>query len=79
MGGLLSKILIFSALFMGSCCRHKVKVQSYSVVKTWQKKNISIHDYISPKFLALLSNNDTVPCTTNTRVGDVIVYKYITK
>jgi hypothetical protein len=79
MVGLLSKTLLFCLLFLTSCCRYKVKVQSYSVVKTWQKKNISIHDYISPKFLALLSNNDTVPCTTNTRVGDVIVYKYITK
>lgn len=57
----------------------EVKVENFVVQKVWTEK-ISINPTeIRTKCLALLSNNDTVPCTTNTRVGDVIVYKYITK
>lgn len=73
------KYLLFLTIILGSCCNRKTTVQSYSVVKVWKEKNTSELTKISPKFIALLSNNDTVSCTTNTRIGDVIVYKYITK
>lgn len=70
------KYLLLLGIFLGSCCNRKVTVQSYSVIKTWQEKNINVLSEISPKYLALLSNNDTIPCTTNTRIGEVVVYKY---
>jgi len=72
------KLLLILGLLVSGCCQKKVKVQSYAVVKTWEKNNVSIHNEISPNFLALLSNNDTVPCTSFTRIGDTVTYKYYT-
>jgi hypothetical protein len=69
------KYLLLLSIVLGSCCNRKTAVQSYTVVKVWQEKNVSEVTKISPKFLALLSNKDTVPCLKTTKVGDKICYK----
>lgn len=69
------KYLLLLSVFLGSCCNRKTAVQSYTVVKVWQEKNVKVLSEISPKFLALLSNKDTVPCLKTTKPGDKICYK----
>lgn len=56
-----------------------VTVEGYVITKVWKKKAYSIHDEMSPRFQALLDNNDTVPCSSNNRVGDSVFYKFYTK
>jgi hypothetical protein len=70
------KYLLLLSIILGSCCNRKATIQSYSVIKTWQEKNVGVLSEISPKYLALLSNNDTIPCTKNVKIGDKICYHY---
>jgi hypothetical protein len=56
-----------------------VTMTGYVITKVWKKKAYSIHDEMSPRFQALLDNNDTVPCSSNNRVGDSVFYKFYIK
>ena len=55
----------------------QVEVQKHQVVRVYKNRPASIHEEISPRYSAILTNGDTVSCTQNTRVGDTITYKFI--
>ena len=54
-----------------------VKQEGFEIVKTWKVCPISVHDEISPKYRALLSNGDTILCSSVARVGDSVYYQYV--
>jgi hypothetical protein len=69
-------LLLVSTLF--SCRESKVEhCDAYAVIKTWKVRPVSIHDEITPKYQAVLSNGDTIPCDNYTKAGDTIYYTYI--
>jgi len=75
------KILIISLLLIGvlaSGCTQQApsKIEKHLVVKVFIKRPVSVHDQISPRFYAVLDNEDTVPVGPRTRAGDTITYKY---
>jgi spore germination protein YaaH len=44
----------------------------------WKKPIVGVDDQITPmRYLARLSNGDTVPVANTTRIGDSIQYKFI--
>jgi hypothetical protein len=73
-------IILAGAIMFTSCETRKpesIVIKKFAVVKTYRVQPISIHDEMSPRWKAVLSNTDTVPCTGHTRVGDSITYKFI--
>lgn len=52
------------------------RVENHKVIEIIRFAPRSIHDEISPKTKAVLSNGDTVPCTSYRQVGDIITYIY---
>ena len=73
------KLYTIAALIIltASCKNPKIDhCDAYSVVGVWKERPVSIHDEMSPKYKAALSNGDTVVCHSNTHVGDTIYYTY---
>ena len=61
---------------------HKAVVackKSYSVVKVYKADPTNVHQEISPRYIAILSNLDTITCNRNTRVGDSVIFMYYKK
>jgi len=70
--------ITLSIMTLVACGSSKVDhCDAYSVIKTWKERPINIHDEMSPKYKAVLSNGDTIPCDSYTQVGDTIYYTYI--
>jgi hypothetical protein len=73
------KYLISFALILVGCqmkARKIDHVEKHVITEIIRKNPVSIHDEISPRFRAVLSNGDTVPCTDYRQVGDTITYIY---
>jgi len=71
-------LYIFAILTLFACSTGKVDhCDAYAVTQTWKERPVSIHDEMTPKYKAVLSNGDTIPCSANTSVGDTIYYTYI--
>jgi hypothetical protein len=52
-------------------------VEKHTVLEVFKIKPVSVTDYLSPRYCAILENCDTVPIGASTRIGDTITYKYI--
>jgi len=78
MRALLFYAAVFLSLLMTSCddVDKKVVEQKHAIVKTFKLAPIGVHDEISPKYRAVLSNGDTVPITSLEKPGDTITYQY---
>ena len=73
------KYLMVLALVLIGCqmkARKIDHVEKHVITEIIRKTPISIHDEISPRFRAVLSNGDTVPCADYRQVGDTITYIY---
>ena len=73
------KILILLAI-VSSCNQptiEKVTLEKHIVVKVFKQAPIGVHEYLSPKYYAILENGDTLPVGARTQIGDTITYKYI--
>ena len=70
-------ILILSLPLTG-CLTEPVGVEEerHTIVEVFKLAPVSIHDEISPRYRAVLSNGDTIPVAQFERVGDTITYKY---
>jgi hypothetical protein len=71
---------IFSILLLISCSSNIVTqeiLEGHRILKVWKKEPVSIHDEVSPKYRALLSNGDTVPCSKQANVGDSVYYRRV--
>ena len=65
-------------LILIGCSEPKdVEVQKFVIKDIWTEKSSLNPSDIRTKFIALLSNGDTISCTVNTKVGDTIYYNYI--
>ena len=77
----MKRLLIIAGIIVLAGCEpsqpKEVIIQKFKIVKVYQKKPVSIHDEISPKWRAVLSNGDTVVCGSNSQVGDSITYEFI--
>lgn len=51
-------------------------IEKHTIVKIFRINPTSVHEQISPRIRAILSNGDTVPCTNYRQVGDTITYIY---
>ena len=68
-------------LFVTSCKQPTVKsveIQKMTIVSVWKVPAVSVHDKISPRYEARLSNGDTVPVSAMASIGDTICYQIIT-
>ena len=54
----------------------KDKQEAHVIVKVWWVPPVNVHQEMSPRYKALLSNGDTVPCSPQARIGDTVYYKY---
>lgn len=54
----------------------KNKQESHVIVKIWWSPSLDFYNNGTPRYKALLSNGDTVPCSPEAREGDTIYYKY---
>lgn len=54
----------------------KDKQEAHVIMKVWWVPPANFHQEMSPRYNALLSNGDTVPCSPQARVGDTVYYKY---
>ena len=81
MAGLLNNSRIFLILLVSlvGCTTTVTKEESFVIVDTWQEYPVSVHQEISPRNKALLNNGDTVPCSSNAKIGDTVYYKYCKK
>lgn len=73
---------IFVILLLVSCSSHTDKqeiLEGHMITKIWKKQPVGVHEEISPKYRALLSNGDTVPCSKYAHVGDSVYYRRIIK
>jgi hypothetical protein len=73
---------IFVILILASCSSNTVRqeiLEGHMIMKIWKKQPANIHEEISPKYRALLSNGDTVPCSKSAHVGDSMYYRRIIK
>ncbi len=53
--------------------------KSYGIVRVYKANPTNIHQEISPRYIAILSNLDTITCNKNTRVGDSVIFMYYKK
>lgn len=73
-------LLIVCAIGLAACEIKEpecVAIERFKVIEVYKKRPISVHDEINPSWNAVLSNGDTVPCSSYTQVGDSITYKFI--
>lgn len=73
---------IFVILLLASCSSNTVTqeiLEGHMIVKVWKKEPVGIHEEVSPKYRALLSNGDTVPCSKSAHIGDSVYYRRIIK
>lgn len=71
--------LLIVALLVTSCGYKKpeaTRIEKYTVVRTFKKTPISIHDEMSPRYRAVLTNGDTVACGERCKSGDTITFEY---
>lgn len=77
------KIVALSYIFvilLLSCSSHSEQtevLEGHMIIKIWKKQPVNVHEEISPKYRALLSNGDTVPCPKTAHVGDSIYYRRV--
>lgn len=50
--------------------------KSYGIVRVYKANPTNIHQEISPRYIAILSNLDTITCNKNTCVGDSVIFMY---
>lgn len=73
------KLLFFTALMAVGCQikgENIDRVEKHTILKMYRLSPNSVHDVISPRTRAILSNGDTIPCTENHQIGDTITYIY---
>jgi hypothetical protein len=73
---------IFVILLLISCSSNTVTqeiLEGHMIMKIWKKQPVGLHEEVSPKYRALLSNGDTVPCSKDAHVGDSVYYRRIIK
>jgi hypothetical protein len=73
---------IFVILLLIGCSSNTVTqeiLEGHMIVKVWKKEPVGIHEEVSPKYRAILSNGDTVPCSKYAHVGDSVYYRRIIK
>lgn len=72
---------ILTLLIIASSCNQptvdKITFEKHIAVKVFRQAPIGVHEYLSPKYYAVLENGDTVPIGAKTQIGDTITYKYI--
>jgi len=71
---------IFVILLLINCSSNTVTqeiLEGHMIVKIWKKQPVGIHEEMSPKYKALLSNGDTVPCSKHAHVGDSVYYRRV--
>ena len=71
--------ILISALLFASCeyqAQNPTRIEEYTVMSTFKKTPVSIHDEISPRYRAVLSNGDTVACGEHCKAGDTITFEY---
>ena len=49
----------------------------YVIVSKFRQNPKSVHEEISPKWRAILSNGDTIPCNKYSALGDTVVYQMV--
>ena len=49
----------------------------YVIVSKFRQNPKSVHEEISPKWRAILSNGDTIPCNKYSALGDTVVYQIV--
>lgn len=73
------KYYLAGLIFLLGCTAHGNRVdriEKHIVIKTFKVRPVSVHDAINPRYRAILSNGDTVPCGVNRSIGDTITYIY---
>lgn len=71
--------LLIVALLVTSCNYKKpepTRIEQYKIISTFRKTPVSIHDEISPRYRAVLTNGDTVACGEHCKAGDTITFEY---
>lgn len=72
--------LLILLIIVSSCNQptiETVALENHAIVEVFKQAPISVHDYLSPRYYAILENGDTVPVRSRTQIGDTITYKYI--
>lgn len=71
--------ILITVLLFASCgyqAPNPTRIEEYRVMSTFRKTPVSIHDEISPRYRAVLSNGDTVACGEHCKAGDTITFEY---
>lgn len=71
--------ILITVLLFASCgyqAQNPTRIEEYTIVSTFKKTPVSIHDEISPRYRAVLSNGDTVACGEHCKAGDTITFEY---
>lgn len=55
------------------------RVEKHIIIQITRKKQINIHEEISPKYCAILENGDTVYTTRMGRINDTVYYVFYRK
>jgi uncharacterized protein YcfL len=78
----LKKINIILALILLNSCEEVPRVvteEKHVIVNKFKVPPVGVHEEISPRYKAVLENGDTVPVNQNSKVGDTITYRFISK
>ena len=77
------KFIFVALLFLYSCSEPTTKShytlqsrEGHIITKIIEQTPVNIHDEISPKYRAILDNQDTVVCVSSAHVGDTIFYVF---
>ena len=67
---------VFIAFFFCACTSpdpHISRVEKHTIIDVFQQEIVEFSDYYSPKYRAILDNQDTIGCTYLARVGDTVL------
>ena len=71
--------IVFILILLNSCQQSVGTKVNHVIVKKFKVPPVGVHDYISPRYKAVLENGDTVPTNQTSRPGDTVSFLYYKK
>lgn len=71
--------IVFILILLNSCQQSVGTKVNHVIVKKFKVPPVGVHDYISPRYKAILENGDVIPTNQGSKQGDTVSFLYYRK